>query len=191
MRIVRFTLRRQHVDQVIAPDRQRVAVPGHHPHVEVGPCHGEAGRDGGRPAVDRVHAVCVHVVREAGRTTYPRDEHGVLAPDAELGEQQLHRRQDAVVPAAWAPTDLLVTCPVLPRGQRDCHVGHSAASLAVRLPAAAEPRRSISSRMACWISPTLKGVPSTLDSTFASTRKSERTRRVRWPRLPSGTRITS
>ena len=42
----------QRVDEVVAADRQRVAVAGDDPHVEVGPGHGQAGGDGRRPAVD-------------------------------------------------------------------------------------------------------------------------------------------
>ena len=38
----------------------------------------------------------------------PRDEHGLLAVDAELGEDLLHLREDRVVAAAGAPADFLV-----------------------------------------------------------------------------------
>ena len=68
----------QGVDQVVATDREPVAVAGDHPHVEVGPGHGEAGGHGGRPAVDGVHPVGVHVVREPARAADAGDEHGVL-----------------------------------------------------------------------------------------------------------------
>ena len=82
----------QGVDQVVAADRQPVAVAGDHPHVEVGPGHGDAGGDGRRAAVDAVHAVGVHVVREAAASSRcPTDEHGVLGRDAELGHQHAGR----------------------------------------------------------------------------------------------------
>src|SRR4029453_14813100 len=49
-------------DQVVAADRQRVAVTGHHPDRQVRPGGGDTGGDRRRAAVDRVHPVGVHVV---------------------------------------------------------------------------------------------------------------------------------
>ena len=54
----------QRVDQVVAADRQRVAVAGDDPHRQVGPGDREPGGDRRGPAVDGVHAVGVEVVRE-------------------------------------------------------------------------------------------------------------------------------
>ena len=42
----------QRVDEVVAADRQPVAVAGDHPHVEVGPGHCDTGGDGRGTAVD-------------------------------------------------------------------------------------------------------------------------------------------
>ena len=51
----------------------------------------------------------------------PRDEHGVLALDAERGERALDRREDRVVTAARAPADVLVGLEVLLRElELDC-----------------------------------------------------------------------
>ena len=55
----------QRVDQVVAADRQRVAVTRRDPHREIRARHREPGRDRRRAPVDRVHAVRVHVVGEA------------------------------------------------------------------------------------------------------------------------------
>src|SRR3990172_36928 len=48
---------------------------------EVGGGDGEAGRDRRRAAVDRVHPVGVHVVREARRAADAADEHDLLPRD--------------------------------------------------------------------------------------------------------------
>ena len=103
----------EHVDHVVAADRQAVAVAGDHPHVELGARDLEARRDRRRAAVDRVEAVRVHVVREPARAADAADEHGVLALDAELRERALDRREDRVVTAARAPADVLVGLEVL------------------------------------------------------------------------------
>ena len=68
----------QRMDQVVAADRQRVAVAGDDPHVEVGTGERHAGGDRRRAAVDAVQAVRVHVVREPGGAPDAGDEHEVL-----------------------------------------------------------------------------------------------------------------
>ena len=76
--------------------------------LQIGPHRLEAGRDGRRAAVDRVHAVRVHVVREAAGAADARDEHDLLARDAEGRHHFFHLRENRVVAAAGAPTDILV-----------------------------------------------------------------------------------
>src|SRR3954452_3665883 len=113
----------QDVDQVVAADRHEVAVAAHHPHRQVGTGGREAGRDGRRPPVDRVHAVGVEVVGEPGRAADAGDADDVLALQPELGQERLHRGEDRVVTATRAPSDLLVGGVLLLRrllaGERD------------------------------------------------------------------------
>src|SRR3546814_5253081 len=91
------------VQQVIAADRQRVAVARHHPDVErrVGQLH--AGRESRRAAVDGVKAVGRQVVGKARGAADAGDEHRLSGVGAELGQGLLHRLQDRVVAAAGAP----------------------------------------------------------------------------------------
>ncbi len=105
----------EHVQQVVAADRQAVSVPRDHEDLELGPGELEPGRQGRGAAVDGVEAVGVHVVREAARAADARDEHDVLSRDAEIGHRLLHRAQDGVVPAAGAPAHVLVGLEVLLR----------------------------------------------------------------------------
>ena len=109
------------VHQVVAADRQAVAVAGDDPHVQVGPHRLEARGHGRRAAVDRVHAVGVHVVREAAGAADAGDEHDLLARDAERRHHLLHLREDRVVAAAGAPADVLVAGEIggLQNGKRD------------------------------------------------------------------------
>ncbi len=103
------------VNPVRGTDAAAVAVAGDHPHVEVGPGHGEPGRDRRRPAVDRVHPVGVHVVREAARAADAGDEHGLLGRQLLVAAQPLHGRQDAVVTASGAPARCRVALVVVER----------------------------------------------------------------------------
>ncbi len=109
----------QGVDEVVPTDGECVAVARDHPHVEIRTARRQPGGDGRGPPVDGVHAVGVHVVREAGGTADAREEHGVLAAHAEVGHQHLDGGQDGVVAAAGAPAHLLVAAPVLAGGHRD------------------------------------------------------------------------
>ncbi len=98
----------QDVERVVAADAQPVAVAGDHPDVELRVGELEAGGEGRGAAVDGVEAVGRHVVGEARGAADPRDEHGLLALDVQLGERLLDRFDDGVVAAAGAPAYLLV-----------------------------------------------------------------------------------
>ena len=76
--------------------------------LQVRPHRLEPRRHRRRPAVDRVHAVRVHVVRKAAGAADARDEHDLLARDAERRHHLLHLREDGIVAAARAPADVLV-----------------------------------------------------------------------------------
>ena len=108
----------QRVDQVVAADREPVAVAGDDPHVEVRTGDRDPGRDRRRAAVDAVHAVGVHVIREPARAADAADEHLVLGLAAELRHEELQRGEHRVVPATGTPADLLVRREVL-AGQGD------------------------------------------------------------------------
>ena len=103
----------QRVDQVVAADRERVAVTGDDPHRQVLAGRGDAGRDRRRAAVDRVHAVGVEVVGEARGAADAGDEDDVLAAQAEVGQERLHGLEHGVVAAPGAPAHLLVGGEVL------------------------------------------------------------------------------
>ena len=96
------------VHQVVAADRQAVAVAGDDPHVQIGPHRLQPGRHRRGPAVDRVHAVRVHVVREAARAADAGDEHDLLARDAERRHHLFHLGENRVVAAAGTPADVLI-----------------------------------------------------------------------------------
>ena len=119
----------QRVDQVVAADRHRVAVAGHDPDGQVRAGHAQPGRDRRRAAVDRVHPVRLHVVREARGAADPGDEDDVLALEAELGHERLDGGEDRVVAAARAPAHLLVGLEVL---LRQLHEPVAVAALAHR-----------------------------------------------------------
>ena len=96
------------VHQVVATDRKAVAVAGDDPHHQVGAARLEAGRYGRRATVDRVHAVSVHVIRKAARAADARDEHNVLARDAEGRHDLFHLCKNRIVTTAGTPTNVLV-----------------------------------------------------------------------------------
>ena len=122
----------QGVDEVVAADREAVAVAGDDPHLQVGVGQPQAGGEGRCAAVDGVEAVGVHVVGEAAGAADPGDERHLLARHADGGERLLHLGEDRVVPAAGAPADLLVGLEVfgLERRESGCR-GHMYCGLVV------------------------------------------------------------
>ena len=90
----------QRVDQVVAADREGVAVAAHHPDREVRAREREPGGERGRAAVDAVDAVGVHVVGEAAGAADPRDEDDPLRGQPKLGQELLDGGEDRVVAAA-------------------------------------------------------------------------------------------
>src|SRR5439155_20378463 len=88
-------------------------------------------------AVDRVHPVGLHVVREARGAADTGDEDDLLAREAELGHERLDGGEDGVVAAARTPAHLLVGLEVL-RRERD-------AALPVRVAVSAHTIVSIAS----------------------------------------------
>jgi len=102
----------ERVHEVVAADGQRVAVPGDDPDRQVRTRCRQPGRDRRRPAVDRVHAVGVHVVREPAGAPDPGDEHDVLPAQAQLRQEALDGGQHGVVAAPRAPAHLLVRLEV-------------------------------------------------------------------------------
>ena len=153
----------QRVDQVVAADRERVAVAGHDPDREVLAGRGEAGRKRGGAAVDPVHPVGVHVVGEPAGAADPGDEHDPLGRDPELGHELLDRGEHRVVAAAGAPARLLVGLEVR-LGQR---LGLAAVAVSVR-----RDRHHCRSSIAASISPVNSGRPWTFVSDSTSTRNS-------------------
>jgi hypothetical protein len=153
------------VKQVVAADRQPVAIPRHHPHRELGTAGLDSRGERRGASVNRVEAIRVHVVREAARATDARNEHHVLARDAELWHQPLHVRENRVVAAAGTPADVLVGFEI-PLGELRGGFAHQDSP-----PSAIA---SIRSR----ISPTRNGCPVTLVRLSTGSRYSARSRRA-------------
>ncbi len=138
------------VEEVVASNREGVAVAGDHPYVQVRSAHRDSSRQRRRPPVYGMDPVSVHVVREAGTASDPRDEDRVLAPRREVGHEHLHRHQDRVVTTTGAPPDLLIAGPVLLGRHRNHDVSHLLDLAFVDFVLGVGARKR--SRMACSIS---------------------------------------
>ena len=103
----------QRMDEVIAPDGERIAVTRHDPNVQVGPRRRDAGGDGRRASMNGMNAIGVHVVHEPSRAPDAGNEHDALGRNPQLGQEPLHRGQDGVVATAGTPPNLLVGGEVL------------------------------------------------------------------------------
>src|SRR5439155_16017464 len=103
------------VNQVIAADRQSVAVAGDDPDVQIGAGEPNAGGKRRRPAVNAVETIGVHVVGEPARTADAGYEHELLARNAGPLHDFFHLREDRVIAATRAPANLLIAGQVFRR----------------------------------------------------------------------------
>src|SRR5689334_7507905 len=140
----------EHVHRVVAADRQRVAVAGDDPHVELGVCELHASRDCGRAAVDGVKAVARHVIRKSARAADAGDEYGLLAREAEVRHRPLNGFQHRIIAAARTPADLLVARPVLGGGYRS-HFIHQWGLSQITRATTTISRMSIGQTLSCFI----------------------------------------
>ncbi|MCY1186821.1 hypothetical protein D9M73_277310 [compost metagenome] len=101
---------------MVAANRQRIAVAGDDPHVEIGIGELHPRRHRRSATMDSVEAVGFHIIRETRRAADAADEHGVFGPRADLGHGALHRLEDRIVTATGAPPHFLVGFPILGRG---------------------------------------------------------------------------
>ncbi len=106
----------KNMHQVIAADRQSIAVTGHQPDIEIRISQFRAGRKSGCTAVDGVEAVALDVIGETAGAADAGNEHGVRRVRAKLRQCALHGLEDRIVPATRAPADFLIGFPILERG---------------------------------------------------------------------------
>ncbi len=171
----------ERVDEVVAADRERVAVTRDHPDGQVGTRGRHARGERGSTAVDAVHPVGVHVVDEAPGAADARHEHDLVRRDAELRHERLDGGEDRVVAAAGAPARLLVGREVRLRQLED-------------VPAVARAVRPAHASLAsiCSIMSRVKiGRPSTFVKLSQGIRNSARRTFTSWPMFISGTSTRS
>ena len=108
----------QNVQQVVAADRQTVAVAGYDPDVELRIGKLDSGGNRRRAAVDRVESVTRDVIGKTGGAADTRDEHGFFRGCADLGQGLLHRLENGVIAAARTPSHFLVRGKILGRKRR-------------------------------------------------------------------------
>src|SRR4030095_8124301 len=68
----------------------------------------EARGDGRGAAMDRVEAISVHVIGKTAGTADARNEHIVLAGNAQLGQHVLKLGQNGVVSATGTPAHVVI-----------------------------------------------------------------------------------
>src|SRR6185437_4248977 len=82
---------------------KRIAVAAEHEHMQVRPAQGNAAGKGQRAAVNVMHAVRLHEIRETARTTNARDGRDLFVPELALLDQFEVKRQHGKITAAGTP----------------------------------------------------------------------------------------
>lgn len=90
------------MDQVIAADREAVAVAGDHDHFEIGARQFQAGGGGQRAAMGNVKGISVDISAEPPRASDARNEGQPVLVDAEVVDPPQQRSQRDTVTATRA-----------------------------------------------------------------------------------------
>src|SRR5258707_14220050 len=109
---------------MIATNGKRVAVTRDHPDFEFRVGNLDTGGASWGAAVDGVKAEGVHVIRKAAGAADAGNDHEIFAAHAEFGEHGLHRGENGVVAAAWAPAHFLVGLKIFSCEGRESGCGH-------------------------------------------------------------------
>ena len=112
----------QRMHEMIAADRQGVAVAGDHPDHEIGPADFQAGGHGGRPAVNRMDSVSVHVIGKPAGAADAGHEHHFLRRHAERRQHLFHLGQNRIVAAAGTPANVLIAGEILRSQHRQLRI---------------------------------------------------------------------
>jgi hypothetical protein len=91
------------MQQMIAANRERIAVAGHDPDVELGIGELQPGGNGRRAPVNRVKAVALDVVRETRSAADAGNEYGLLGHGFDIGECLGDGLENRIITAARAP----------------------------------------------------------------------------------------
>ena len=96
------------MQEMVATNRQGVAVTGGDPDLQIGPGAFEAGSQRGGTSVNRVNSISIHVIREAAGATDTGKENDGLARNSQFGQHLLDLGQDCIVTASWTPAYCLI-----------------------------------------------------------------------------------
>jgi hypothetical protein len=105
----------QQMDRMITPDTQAVAITRDYPDAEFRPRRLQSRRDGGRPAMDRMHTIGIHIIWEPAATADTGNDHDVFAGYPKGRHDLLYLREYRIIPATGAPTHFLVGGKILRR----------------------------------------------------------------------------
>src|SRR5438132_326295 len=101
------------MEQMVAANREPVAVARYYPDREFGSGYFESRRNCGRAAMYGMETIGIHVVRKAAGAADSGDEDIVFTRNSEFRHHLLNLRQDRIVATARTPADFLVGYKIL------------------------------------------------------------------------------
>src|SRR5580704_12669097 len=104
------------MDRVVAADTEAVTVSRDDPYAQLRSGSFQPGSDRGRPAVDRMHPIGVHVIWKPAAAADTRYNHDVLPGYSQRRHYLLDLGKDRIVAATRAPAYFLVGSEIL-RGE--------------------------------------------------------------------------
>ena len=105
----------QQMDRMISPDTETIPVTGDNPDAELGTARLQPRSNSRGPAMDRMHAIGIHIIGEPAATANPGYNNNVLPGYSQSRHDPLYLGEDDIIPASRAPADLLISCKILGR----------------------------------------------------------------------------
>jgi len=112
----------QHVHEVIPADRQGITVTGDHPDLQIRVSQLDARGNRRSPAVNTVHAVGVHVIRETAGAANSGNEHKLLFGNPQSRQDFFHLGENGIIATAGAPAYFLIAGKIFWREDRQCDI---------------------------------------------------------------------
>ena len=101
------------MDRMIPPDAETIPVTGDNPDAELGTAGLQPRSNSRGPAMDRMHAIGIHIIREPAATANPGYYNNVLPGYPQSRHDLLHLGEDDIIPASRAPANFLISGKVL------------------------------------------------------------------------------
>src|SRR5262249_19776910 len=104
------------MQKMISTDAKSISISSDYPNVQIRIARFDSGSDRRSAAMNAMHSVGIHVIRETAGASDSGHKHKFFASNTQIGKNFLRLRENRIISAARAPSDLLVRHEILSAG---------------------------------------------------------------------------